>query len=350
MSENSNDTPASVDGLALALVTASSVPVLLLDGNLTVIAASDSFCSTFHIPRDLVPERQLSELGRGEWDNPQVRALLRATMLGYARVGAYEMEIKRRDREPRRLVLNAIKLDTGDPDVVRIMFSVTDITSELAAEALREKLALEKATLQQDMQHRIANSLQIVASVIRQAGRDLRWHNQPGGAYPALAMATVEKRLGGPGEGQVEIAAYLRQLCESLEAALIEDAGQVALLVEADYCMRSAGDATALGLIVTELVINALRHAFPEHRKGTIRVSYQDDAAGWALTVSDDGVGLRQSPPRPGLGTSVIEALARQLGADEVSVSGNAGTTVRLARRLEAPTRLRPVATAAHPT
>lgn len=349
MKENSNETPAIVDGLALALVNASSVPALLLDGDLTVIAASDSFCSTFHIAPDLVPERQLSELGRGEWDNPQVRALLRATLLGYARVGAYEIELRRRDREPRRLVLNAVKLDTGNPEVVRILFSVTDITSELAAEALRHKLALEKAALQQDMQHRIANSLQIVASVILQAGRDLRWHNQPGGAYPALAMAAVEKRLGGTGEEQVEIAAYLRQLCESLEAALIEDPARIALVVEADYGKRCAGDATALGLIVTELVINALRHAFPEQRGGTIRVNYQGDAAGWALTVSDDGVGIRQSPPRAGLGTSVIEALARQLGADEVSVSGDGGTTVRLARRLEPPARLRRVATAAHP-
>ncbi len=342
----SKETPATVDGLALALVSASSVPALLLDGNLTVIAASDSFCATFHIAPHLVTERQLSELGRGEWDNPQVRALLRATMLGYARVSAYEMELKRRDREPRRLVLNAVRLDTGDQRVVRILFSATDITSDLAAEALRQKLVLEKAALQQDMQHRIANSLQIVASVLLQAGRDFRWRDRPGGAHPALAMAAVEKRLGGTGEEQVEIAGYLQQLCDSLEAALIEDPGRISLVVEADYSVRCAADATALGLIVTELVINALRHAFPEHRSGTIRVCYQGDAQGWALTVSDDGIGMRQA--RPGLGTSVIEALARQLGADDVSVSGDGGTTVRLTRRLEQPTRLRRVATAAH--
>jgi two-component sensor histidine kinase len=348
MNEKSIETPASIDGLALALVTASSVPVLLLDGDLTVIAASDSFCSTFHIAPDRVPERQLSELGRGEWDNPQVRALLRATMLGYARVGAYEMELKRRDREPRRLVLNAIKLDTGDPEVVRILFSVTDITSALAAEALRQKLAVEKAALQQQMQHRIANSLQLVASVLLQAGRDLRWGSQPGGAYPALAMAEVEKRLGGTGEAEVEISAYLRQLCDSLEAALIENPERITLAVEAEYGMRCADDATALGLIVTELVINALRHAFPEHRRGTIRVAYRGAADGWTLEVSDDGSGMRHPQARRGLGTSVVEALARQLGADEVSVSGEGGTTVTLTRRLEQPTRLR-VATGAHP-
>ena len=347
MNVETNGDAATVDRLALALVTASSVPVLLLDGNLTVIAASDSFCSAFHIAPDLVPERQLSELGRGEWDNPQVRALLRATMLGYARVGAYETELKRRDREPRRVVVNATKLDSGDPLVVRILFSVTDITGELAAEALREKLAIEKVALYQELQHRTANSLQIVASVLLQAGRDLRWGSQAGGANPALAMAAVEKRLGGPGEEEVEIAAYLRQLCDSLEAALFDDDRQISLVVEASYGMCRADDATALGLIVTELVINALRHAFPERRGGTIRVGYHCDAGGWTLSVSDDGIGIGHPLPRPGLGTSIVESLARQLGADDVSVSSEGGTTVSLARRSERPSRPRRIAAVA---
>lgn len=347
MNAEAREDTATADRLALALVNASSVPVLLLDGDLTVIAASDSFCSTFHIAPDRVPERQLSELGRGEWDTPQVRALLRSTMLGYARVGAYEMELKRRDREPRRLVLSAVKLDTGDPQCVRILFSATDITRELAAEALRQKLALEKAALQQDVQHRIANSLQIIASVLLQAGRDLRWHGQPG-TYPALAMATLERRLDGPGEDEIEVSAYIGQLCDSLEAALIEDPERICLVVEADYGRRSADEARALGLIVTELVINALKHGFPEHRGGTIRVGYHRDADGWTLSVSDDGIGM-PNHAKPGLGTGLVEAMARQLGVDEVSVRGDAGTTVTLTRRLARPARVRRLATAAHP-
>jgi two-component sensor histidine kinase len=331
MKVETNEYPHAVDGLALALVTASSVPVLLLDGNLTVIAASDSFCYAFHIDPERAPERQLSELGRGEWDNPQVRALLRSTLLGYARVGAYEMELKRKDREPRRLVLNAVKLDTGDPQLVRLLFSVTDITSELAAEALRQKLALEKAALQQDIQHRIANGLQVITSVVLHAGRDLGWRGQPSGV--ALSMAAVEKRLAGTGEGEVEIAAYLSQLCDSLEAAMIEDPQRISLTVEADYSFRSADEATALGLIVIELVINALRHAFPDRRSGVIRVRYHLEAGNWTLSVSDNGIGVRHKPGRAGLGTSVIEVLARQLDADNALVSSEAGTTASVASR-----------------
>lgn len=338
--------PATIDGLALALVTVSSVPVLLLDGALTVIAASDSFCSAFHLDPAMVTERQLSELGRGEWDNPQVRALLRTTVLGYTRVGSYEMEIKRRDRDPRRLVLNAIRLDTGNPQVVRILFSVTDITGELAAEALRQKLVQEKAMLQQEVQHRMVSSMQIITSVLLQAGRDLQWRTQPG-ARSVLTMAAVEKRLGATGEA-VEIAGYLRQLCESLKAALIEEPARIAIDVDADYALRSADEATALGLIVTELVINALSHAFPDSRRGTIRVSYLANDEAWTLSVSDNGIGMRQPEVKAGLGTSVIEALANQLGADDVSISTEAGTTVSLTRRHSQPVAQQVAAASAH--
>ena len=337
MSVEDNTEPATIDGLALALVTVSSVPVLLLDGALTVIAASDSFCASFHVDPAKVAERQLSELGRGEWDTPQVRALLRTTVLGYARVGLYEMEVKRRDREPRRLVLNAIKLDTGSPEVVRILFSVTDITGELAMEAARQRLATEKAALQQQMQHRVVSSMQIITSVLLQAGRDLQWRTQPGAAHSVLSMAAVERRLGGGVDAEVEISGYLRQLCESLEAALIEEPSRIALMVDAEYGLWEPDDATALGLIVTELVINALSHAFPDARRGTIRVSYSGDAEGWTLSVSDNGIGVRNPEAMVGLGTSVIEALANQLGAHDVSVSSAAGTTVSLSGRYPLP-------------
>lgn len=349
MSVEDNTGPATIDGLALALVTVSSIPVLLLDGALKVIAASDSFCAAFHIDPAMVAERQLSELGRGEWDTPQVRALLRTTVLGYARHGSYEMEVKRRDREPRRLVLKAMKLDTGCPEVVRILFSVTDITGELAAEALRQKLAQERAALHQETQHRVVSSMQIIASVLLQAGRDLQWRTQPGAANSVLTMATVEKRLGGTGEAHVEISGYLRQLCESLEAALIEDPPRIALVFEADYAVWPAHDATTLGLIVTELVINALSHAFPNSRRGAIRVIHRGNAGSWTLSVSDDGIGMRQPALKAGLGTSVIEALATHLNADDISVSGEAGTTVSLTRRQDQPAAAPPgLAAGAH--
>jgi two-component sensor histidine kinase len=86
----------------------------------------------------------------------------------------------------------------------------------------------------------------------------------------------------------------------------------------------------SLGLIVTELVINALKHAFPGQRPGRIAVTYRSDGGKWSLLVSDDGIGMptAEHEGRPGLGTGIVEALARQLGGDIEVHDGSPGTVV----------------------
>ena len=74
----------------------------------------------------------------------------------------------------------------------------------------------------------------------------------------------------------------------------------------------------SIGLIVTELLINAVKHAFPDERSGKIQVSYAATGSGWRLSVSDDGVGRASRDGEissTGLGTSIVEALAHQLDA-----------------------------------
>jgi two-component sensor histidine kinase len=87
-----------------------------------------------------------------------------------------------------------------------------------------------------------------------------------------------------------------------------------------------------LGLIVTELVINALKHAFPGSRPGRVVVAYEIEPEGWTLSVTDDGIG-RPDPGRGakvGLGTSVVEALARQLGAHVVMSDARPGARIAI--------------------
>lgn len=88
----------------------------------------------------------------------------------------------------------------------------------------------------------------------------------------------------------------------------------------------------SLGLIVTELVINSLKHAFPGGRHGRITVSYKAHGPNWTLAVADDGVGMPKdaASQTPGLGTSIVEALARQLQARVQVVGGHPGTTVSI--------------------
>ncbi|MGZ8416132.1 MAG: sensor histidine kinase [Methyloceanibacter sp.] len=107
----------------------------------------------------------------------------------------------------------------------------------------------------------------------------------------------------------------------------------LAIKVQASSGGAVSSEAVSLGLIVTELVINALKHGFPAGAEGEILVSYDTEGSGWRLSVSDNGSGTQEAdgePAHTGLGTSIVEALAHQLGATVQKTSGPEGTTVTI--------------------
>ena len=113
---------------------------------------------------------------------------------------------------------------------------------------------------------------------------------------------------------------------------MIRDHNQITLDVTADDGVSSADVSISLGLIVTELVINALKHAFPGGRIGAIKVGYSTQGADWTLRVTDNGVGLPQGEdaPKSGLGTSMVEALAKSLSATVETTDANPGVSVAI--------------------
>src|SRR6186997_2909468 len=88
--------------------------------------------------------------------------------------------------------------------------------------------------------------------------------------------------------GDVELRPYFNALCQSIGASMIRDHDQLSLEVLSDDGITTADISVSLGLIVTELVINALKHAFPQDRKGKILVAYQSRTPNWTLSVTDD--------------------------------------------------------------
>lgn len=325
--------PDVAQGLALAILASSAAPALLLDGNLTVIAGSTSFYAAFGLDPQNVDEQPLFELGQGEWDVPQLRSLLGATLSDHARIEAYEMDFKAGGLL-RRLVLNAQKLDYGDAEQVRLLLTLSDVTEARLSEKLKDDLLREKAILLQELQHRVANSLQIIASVLIQSARRVQSEEARGHLHDAhnrvMSIATLQQQLAASRLGEVALRGYFSQLCESLGASMIHDHDKVSIAVTADGSSVNANISVSLGLIVTELVINALKHAFPGGRDGKILVDYHTHDANWTLSVSDNGVGTPETlaDAKPGLGTSIVEALANQLDATVETEGGYPGTTV----------------------
>ena len=334
MAPQSPPDPTVALNLALAVVASSVAPLLLLDKDLMVVAASTSFCGAFQIDPAKAQGCKLAELGDGEWLVPQLSSLLKATAAGFAEVEGYEMDLVREGRENRHIVLNAKKLDYAGSTDIRLVLSVADVTDARVAEKLKVDLLKEKDVLLQELHHRVANSLQIIASVLLQSARrvqseETRLHLHDA-HHRVMSVAALQQQLAASKLGDVQLRPYFTALCESIGASMIRDHEQLTLSVMADDSTTTADTSVSLGLIVTELVINALKHAFPDNRKGKIMVDYHARGPNWDLSVGDDGVGMPTDPSRakPGLGTSIVQALAMQLGGKISVASANPGTKV----------------------
>ena len=336
MADDKSIRPSVTDALALALVATSDAPILLLDGDFCVVAASASFSRGFQIDPATTNGRSLFALGAGEWDVPQLRSLLKVTLLGDADVESYEMDLKRPNLGPRRLVMKAHRLAYGEAASPRLVLTVSDVTEARLADKLKDDLLREKAILYQELQHRVANSLQIIASVLMQSARRVPSGETRGYLFDAhsrvMSVATLQQQLVASRVGEVPLRTYFTELCQSIAASMIQNRETMRLHVQADESVATADVSVSLGLIVTELVINALKHAFPGDRGGDIEVSYKGDGKDWTLAVTDDGVGVPASF-RAGLGTSIVEALARQLGAHVVVADAKPGARVSIVSR-----------------
>ena len=326
--------PAVELTLAVAMVASSKTPVLLLDGQLNIVVASLSFCRVFEIDPSTVNGQMIFSLGAGEWDLPRLRSLLTAVASGGATVDAYEIDLLTVNRGNRRLCINAHRLDYDDSDAVRLFVAITDITESRANDRIRDELVREKSVMLQELQHRVANSLQIIASVLLQSARksqseELRGH-LTNAHNRVMSIAELQRQLAVSSLSDVAMKPYLGQLCHSIGASMIVDHDLVSIAVDADDSSVSPEDSVSIGLIVTELVINALKHAFPNHRNGEINVGFSESVRGFKLTVEDDGVGMpgNMADAKAGLGTSIVNALAKQLEATVQVQSDESGTSI----------------------
>ena len=344
----------STVSLARALINTSHLPLLLIDGDLRVLSASRSFCAAFEISQANADGRLLIELGGGEWDMAQLKNLLDSALSDGHDAGPYDVDLVRPDQASRRLVLNVQLVDYDENQDARILLSVEDVTEARDADTQimallmeKDELLRQRAMLLTEMQHRIANSLQIVASVLqlkaRAADSPVTRRHLLDAHDRVMSVAAVQRHLE-LGVGVVDVGPYFTNLCASLESSMAGEGRSTVIAVRADPATVSSQEVVSLGLIVAELVINALKHGFPDGQSGFIVVDYAVREDGWTLSVTDDGVGRPQpsETARVGLGTSVVASLARQLQAEIVLTDMAPGCRIALVNR-------RPVVAAPEP-
>jgi two-component system, sensor histidine kinase PdtaS len=330
--------PEHADNMSIALISSSFAPLVLLDEDLTVIAASQSFCHAFDIECAGVTGKKLAELGDGEWNVRQLNSLLQATVAGNAAIDVYEMDLVRAGKDTLRLLINAHTLNYFEAESIRVVLAVTDVTAKRLAEKVKDDLVRDKQLLLQEIQHRVANSLQIIASVLLQSARKVQSNESRDQLRDAhnrvMSIAMLQKHLSTVSVENVALATYFKDLCGSIGASMISDPSRLSLTTHIDDSVVDPDTSVSLGLIVTELVINSLKHAFPGRtQEGSIKVDYSSNGDAWTLIIADNGIGMPKDADdrKPGLGTGIVEALAAQLDATVTITVQAPGTKVTIA-------------------
>jgi len=189
-----------------------------------------------------------------------------------------------------------------------------------------------------EVNHRVANSLAMVSSLVRLQSRTMTDKV----AQDALketqaridAIASVHKSLYSSGDARfVDFDAYLSSLLGNIETAMQDEGHGASLRYDLDALRLRPDTSVNLGVIATELVTNAFKYAYP-NRSGEVRVRLTRLSGDKAeLVVEDDGVGrdAEVSPKGTGLGTRIVNAMARTIGADVEYFVRHPGCGARLA-------------------
>jgi two-component sensor histidine kinase len=217
------------------------------------------------------------------------------------------------------------------------LFVAIGMTMAAVTEALRQavqKLAVaqEQKTLRlEELAHRTKNDLNMIGALMALQARS---QSEPA-ARQALESATnriqvlakAQDRLNGARDGgTIEVASFIEALCTDL-GNLLRDVRPIVVRVHSDRLEMTSSDAVSVGLVVNELVTNALKHAFPGDRGGIVDVALSRIGEKIRIVVSDDGVGCPASV-NDGLGSRLIRLMVRQMNGSVERTAGHPGCQV----------------------
>lgn len=206
------------------------------------------------------------------------------------------------------------------------LFVVVSCCLVFIAEGLHRALeAAHKAheaadLLLQEMSHRVKNKFAAVSAIIalqsrEQAPETRKALEDVGRRIKVIADVHNYLQLSRR-DGHIEMSAYLKGLCNSLEGALDSSHKSITLVCAAPMLFLPPNSALTIGLLVNELVTNAFKHAFGD-QGGRVEVNLSKTDGTFLLSVSDNGRGCA-SAPREGLGTRLVKTFAEQLGGRAV--------------------------------
>jgi two-component sensor histidine kinase len=339
--------------LAQAIVDTVRDPLLVLDCNFNIAAASRSFLRHFKVASEDVVGNSVYEILGGRFNLAGLAELLGKVLPEHAGAENFEVEAEFPRIGRRILVVGVREVFFAHNVHKAILLSLQDITRRRFIEKEKEsllnetrRLLQEKQVLLLEMQHRVFNSLQIIANILMMKTRETtsaeaRQHLED--AYSrVMSVATLQRHIDDAAKTKVvDVVPYFTTICDSLAGSMIGGERHIALHYQIEDACVPSTRAVSLGLIVTELVINSLKYAFPSDRPDAeILVKYETQGTNWRLTVSDNGIGRPEqgTGSLDGLGSTLVKALTQQMKAQIAAESGPNGLSVSITHASFSPT------------
>ena len=289
---------------AQSIVDTVHEPLLVLDRDLCVVAASRSFFETFQVDRDETICRHVYELGNGQWDIPELRHLLEQVIPRSRSVEGFEVEHDFPQLGPRTMQLSARKLFHPDNNSVLLLLVITDVTERRQEEHERELRFGE-------LRHRVKNLLAVVEALARLTGVEGRSAEQYRddflGRLRALTRAHAPA-LAFPTADGVDLASLAGPILEPYvgDGARVEVTGSAVSLRGAQV--------QALALMLHELATNAVKHGALSVPGGRVRLGWkveENEAVRRLRLRWEERGGPQVVPPTSrGFGTKLIESVA----------------------------------------
>ncbi|MET0428813.1 MAG: histidine kinase dimerization/phosphoacceptor domain -containing protein [Microvirga sp.] len=266
-------------------------------------------------------------------------------LLQDGRGGEVDVPQSRRSGEPVWCRLSLSRLADGPGPSRYVLASYVDLSDRRRTEA-ELRSALDQATLLlRESDHRVKNNLQVVSSLVLLSARRMADPNTRQALYNLTerisALTTVQRLMSNTRNGGgLDLVPFVTELATDILDLLPR--GQVRLDLEVEEIVLPGAKAVPLALLLNELIGNAVKHAFPQGRKGQILVRVATEGPALQIRVADDGVGTDPTRSGGGFGTILIDLLARQLRGTLARTTAAPGTRVDATIPLESDTAPRP--------
>jgi two-component sensor histidine kinase/PAS domain-containing protein len=330
--EDALDRVRSSESRLQSIFDVAPVPLALNNEQLEITHLNQTFVNTFGYNTRDIP--MLADWWQVAYPDAQYRdwviqawgaEMLRSSSTGTA-FKPMELTVRCKDGSDKQVLAEATPMP-GSREGEHLVL-LYDTTEQAAARAHLNSMVAEKNALLKEVHHRVKNNLQVITSLLRLEGNraslpavkatldEMNWRIR--------TMALVHESLYRSGSfAEVGLDGYLRQLATEVFRAMLDRGVRVDLQLDLQPVTVSMNMATPCGLIVNELISNALKHGFKDGRQGSVKLSLQPieaaDGKTVRLCVSDNGVGLPvdfQARQESSLGMQLVSDLAQQLGAN----------------------------------